>query len=150
MKIVTFMFINLAFAFLSCGNKTNETLPQVIEEIWIYNYFNAKGYTTASAYGQIIRLEEQNISKFKLEQNDLDSLCRIITESSPGIIFHTKWGGGLVFAEAILKDGKRLKIFISSDAISIEIGKNYWIKNEKNKKWLTDFKNRIIKSLGNL
>jgi hypothetical protein len=133
------MFIALNNA---CSQK-NKMKFEDINEIWVYDYFPLKGYTTAGAYGEIIRLERENAPKFKLEQNDVDSLCRILQESSIGKLFHNKWGGELVFAEVILKDGQRLMVFNSYNVISIEIGKNYWINDEKNKKWLFEFRDRI-------
>jgi hypothetical protein len=114
------------------------------QEIWIYNYFPLRGYTTAGAYGEIIRLEEENAPKFKLEQNDVDSLCCTLREALPEKLFHTKIGQNLIFAEVILKDGQRSMILITPYVISIEfIKKNYWIRDENNKQWLFEFRDRV-------
>lgn len=135
--------------FFSCRTVKNNTFPQAIqeiEEIWIYDYFSPGGYTTAGAYGQIIRLEKHNTPKFKLEQSDVDSLYRILQNASPYKFFHNKWPAPLIFAEVILKDGQRSMVFSTSDMISIEIiQKNYRINDENNKKWLFEFRDRIIK-----
>jgi hypothetical protein len=113
MKIMACLFINLALLFFACGNVKNDTLPQSIKEIWIYDYFNPGGYTTASAYGQIMRLEKANTPKFKLDQNDTDSLCRMIQKSSTLKLFYEKWACGLIFAEMILKNEQKIKYFLS-------------------------------------
>ena len=126
----------------ACAQQKNMKLED-IREIWVYDYFPARGYTTAGAYGEIIRLERENTPKFKLEQNDVDSLCRILRETSAGKLFHTKLGGELVFAEIILENGKNLKTIIGFNVISVDIGKNYWIKDEESRKWLEEFVNRV-------
>ena len=124
--------------------KILEKMPlEDTKEIWVYDYFPLSGYTTAGAYSEIIRLEEKNTHKFKLEQNDVDSLLRIMQEASPVKYFHNKWGSPLIFAEVILNDGQRLMIFNSYNVISIEIGKNYWINDEKGKEWLLEFRDRV-------
>jgi hypothetical protein len=135
--------------FNACAQQKKTRLEKMsledIKEIWIYNYFHPGGYTTAGTFGQIIRLEEKNVSKFKLEQNDVDSLCRILQETSPKKLPQTKIGQNLILAEAILKDGQRLMIFSTHNVIGIETGVSYWIKNDKDKEWLFEFRDRIIK-----
>jgi len=127
----------------ACAQQNNMKLED-IKEIWVYDYFHQRGYTTAGAYGQIIRLEEQNTPKFKLEQNDVDSLCRIMQEASTGKLFHTKWGVNILFAEIILKDGQKSMAFIGRYAISVDIvKKNYWVKDENSQKWLNEFIDRV-------
>jgi hypothetical protein len=144
MKIMTSLFINLALLFSACGSIKNDTLPQSIKEIWVYDYFDLRGYTTAGAYGKMIRLEEEGVSKFKLEKNDTDSLCRILQETLPGKLFHTKLGVELILGEIVLINGQKLKIIIASNVISVDVlKKNYWVKDERNLEWLDGFRNRI-------
>jgi len=142
-----FLFvISMSITLNACAQQNKKINFEDIKEIWVYDYFQPSGYTTAGAYGQMIRLERKNISKFKLEQSDVDSLCRIMQEASLLKFFHDKWGSRLIFAEIVLKDEQKLKIFIASNAISVEIGKNYLVKDEESRKWLDDFRNRIITS----
>ena len=146
MKIMICLFVNLALIFSSCGNNTpKDTLPQAIKEIWIYDYFLITGYTTAKAYGQINRLEEVNTPKFKLEQNDVDSLCRIMQETLSQKVFHTKVGQKIIFAEFVLQDGQKLKVFIARGLISVDCKKEYWVKDEKKKEWFVEIIDRIWK-----
>jgi hypothetical protein len=144
MKKSMFLFIiSMFIAFNACSQQDKMKFEN-IKEIWVYDYFPLRGYTTAGAYRGIIRLERENAPKFKLEQNDVDSLCRILRKALPGKLFHNKWGSPLVFAEVILKDGQRSMIFNSYDVISIEIiGKNYWVKDEQDKQWLFAFRDRV-------
>ena len=146
MKKSMFLFIiAISITFNACSQQ-NRMKIEDIKEIWVYDYFHPRGYTTAGAYGQIMRLEEQNIPKYKLEQNDVDSLLCIMKESTTSKLFHTKWGGNLILAELILKDEQNLMAFIGRYAISVDIiKKNYCIKDENSKKWLDDFINRIWK-----
>ena len=144
MKKLMFLFIiSMSMPINACTQHKKMNFED-IKEIWVYNYFQPSGYTTASAYGQIIRLEEKNTPKFKLEQSDVNSLCRIMREASSSKFFHDKWGGLLIFVELILKDGQKLKSFIGRYAISVEIGKTYLVKDEESRKWLDEFRNRII------
>ena len=106
---------------LNACSQQNKMKIEDIKEIWVYDYFHQRGYTTAAAYGQIIRLEEQHTDKFKLGQKDTDFLCRIMQESSSGKLFHTKWGVNLIFAELVLKDGEKIMAFIGRYAISVDV-----------------------------
>ena len=126
----------------ACAQK-NKMKFEEIKEIWIYDYFPLRGYTTAGAYGEIIRFEERKTPKFKLEQNDVDSLISIMRKASQGKFFHNKWGSPLIFAEVILTNGQRLMVFNSYNMISVETGKSYWIKDEQDKKWLFDFRDKM-------
>jgi len=145
MKKLTFLLIIIPMTLNACGQQNKMKLDD-IKEIWVYDYFPARGYTTAGAYGEIIRLEKKNTPRLKLEQSDVDSLCRILRETSPGKLFHTKWGGNLIFAELVLKNGQKIMAFIGRYAISVDIiKKNYWIKEEEDKKWLDEFIDRVRK-----
>jgi len=148
MKKTIFLFIILAMTLNACAQQKKTRLEKMpledTKEIWIYDYFPLSGYTTAGAYGEIIRLEEKSTPKFKLEQNDVDSLLCILQKASLTKYFHTKIGANLILAEVILKDGRRSMIIITPYVISVEfIQKNYWIRDEKNKQWLFEFRDRV-------
>ena len=147
MKKTIFLFIIIAMTLNACAQQKKNPLEknplEDTKEIWIYDYFPLSGYTTAGAYGEIIRLEKANTHKFKLKQNDVDSLLYIIREASPGKLFHNKWPGPLIFAEIILKNEQKIMVFIGRYAISVDIiKKNYWVK-EENKKWLDELIDRV-------
>jgi hypothetical protein len=130
--------------YLSCtGAKLVKVIPE-IDEVWVYNYFPSRGYTTASAYSEFNYLEENNIDKFKLSQNDVDTLYSIMSDAKVKKLFQTKTGQGVIFVEIITFDNQKLRTLICSpNLISINNQIDCWISNELQQKWLSDFKGRM-------
>jgi hypothetical protein len=123
-----------------------KTIPTVfnIKEIWVYNYFPQKGYTTASAYGEFRYLKDNNIEKIKLPQDDVDSLYRIMSDVKIKKMFQTKMGQGLLFAEIITVDNQNLRVIICApNLISINAQIDCWIRDERQQQWLSDFQKKM-------
>jgi len=139
--------MTLLLNFLSCTKSCQEKTDFfAIKEVWIYYYFDVKGYTTASASGQLKRLSESAVSKLKMEQSDVDSLSYFISKSQIKKIMPRKTGQNILFAEIITEDDKKLKIIICHSLITdFTNEKDYFIKDKEYQKWLIKFKERIIK-----
>lgn len=129
---------------LSCTSTEFAQVVPKIKEIWVYNYFTERGYTTASAYGEFRWLNENNIEKVKLSQRDVDTLCNIMSDAKVKKLFQTKMGQGVIFAEIITFDNQKLRTIICSpNLISINAQIDCWISNGLQQKWLSDFKERM-------
>lgn len=142
-----FLLLIMPMTLSACAQKNNIKIED-IKEIWVYDYFHPRGYTTAGAFGQIMRLEEEGVAKFKLDQSDTDSLCRILQETSSKKLFQTKTGQYLIFVEFVLENEQNLKAFIARGAISVDFKKDYIINDTTNRKWLINFIDRMYEEYG--
>jgi hypothetical protein len=144
MKRILFLIVTVMFATYNGCAQQNKMKTGDIKEIWVYDYFNPRGYTTAGAYSQFKEFDENNIFKFKLDQLDVDTLICIMSKAKAKKIFQTKMGGNLLFAEIITEKNIKLRTIICFNLISTGAMTDYWIKDEKHQKWLSDFRNRLI------
>jgi prefoldin subunit 5 len=118
-----------------------------IKMLYVFDYFQIKGYTTAGAYTHFDDMIKQNVAKIEAEQEDCNQLNQILKGIKPKKHTQTKFGIENVFIEI-----KTEKCFIravigigSSSMVVTDLTnyKEYWIKDKEQQKWLTEFINKI-------
>lgn len=137
----TLTLIILSMITTSCA-KTQEM--EEIKMLYVFDYFQTKGYTTATTFTQFDDLIKQNIAKIKVEQEDCNHLNYILKGIKSKRHTQTKLGIDNVFIE--LKTEKNtIKAVICSFELVLDLTnyKEYWIKDKEQQKWLTEFINKI-------
>ena len=151
MKKRLFLAIIIMFTVSNGGAQQNKMKMEDIKEIWVYDYFDTKGYTRGEVYRKFQELENEKVSKIKLEQIFVNSLKNMLVYSaiyrkSP----HGKCGTQLVFAQFILRENISRKIIINSIGIEDYFAGNrqyYFVDNHnRNDKtlWLNNYFYKII------
>jgi hypothetical protein len=136
--------MTLLFNLLSCI-EFNDEMPK-IKEIWIYDYFEAGGFTTAGALGQFREFQEKNVLKFQLSQPDVDSLCYIIVASKSKKSFQTKVGQNILFIEFVTENNMSIRAIICQNGAIDTFNQVYLIENVEHQQWLSEFTDRMIAS----
>lgn len=137
----TLTLIILSMITTSCA-KTQEV--EEIKMLYVFDYFQTKGYTTATAFTQFDVLIKQNVVKIQAEQKDCNHLNYILKSIKSKKHTQTKLGIDNVFIE--LKTEKdTIKAVICSSELVLDLSnyKEYWIKDKEQQKWLTEFINKI-------
>lgn len=122
--------------------KTQEV--EEIKMLYVFDYFQTKGYTTATAFTQFDDLIKQNVVKIQAEQKNCNHLNYILKSIRSKKHTQTKLGIDNVFIE--LKTEKdTIKAVICSSELVLDLSnyKEYWIKDKEQQKWLTEFINKI-------
>jgi hypothetical protein len=152
MKAMICLFISLIFNTLTfSGLENKKVISDTIKEVWIYDYFENRGYTVGSAYRQFEELEKGDVFKFKVDSLEISSLQNILSTSDIQKQFYGKLGKCILFTEIITNDDKVLKIAILNDMIIDYTGKNgiykyYMIKERKYQEWLLKFREKVLSS----
>jgi len=140
MKYLLCVLVALSVSFyVKSQNKMNE-----IKEIWIYDYFEERGFTTGGAYSHFEDMKETNTSKFKLEKEDMDSLICILSKAKVKKLFPGKTGTFILFAEFVYIDNSVSKVTIQTNSLrNYTLNKDYWIKDFEHQKWIVGFKSKM-------
>jgi hypothetical protein len=118
MKPCILVLINLVFLCCATPKKMGK-----INSMFILNYFEPRGYTTSGAYTHFDDMIKQNINKINLNQDDCSHFNNIIKNIKPKKHFQTKFGGGLIFAEALV-DNRSTRIIVASDNLIVDLTNN--------------------------
>lgn len=151
MKKISFLITIIVslIVFNGCSQRIRLNINE-IQEIWVYEHFESRGYTTAGIARKFHELEVDNIIKFRLDNLFVDSLKDFLLNSATTRkVFQEKTGQNLVFSQFVMKDGSTCNIIINSTGIVDYFGGHtafYFIDNERKKNktlWTKNFFNRI-------
>jgi hypothetical protein len=146
------LFLNtliILITFNGCAQQDKMKIED-IKEIWVYDYFNPRGYTTAGVAHKFQDLENNQTAKIQLDSTFVESLKNMLFYSSAiRKTFQEKTGQNLIFAQFVMKDGGVRKIIINSIGIVDYFAGNiayFFIDNsDKNNKtlWLNNYYGKI-------
>lgn len=120
---------------------------QEIQEIWVYEYFNTAGYTTASLWSKFKELEkDKNVIKFKLEPTIVQSLRDKLQYARTRKVFQEKTGQKIIFSQFVMDDGSVRNIIITPNGmIDFYVEKKAYFFTDKFKQgWLDEYYNKIL------
>lgn len=134
------ILIIISTFIISC--KTPQGMGE-INKIYVFDSFEKRGYTTAGAYTHFNDMIEKKIDKTEISQEECKQFNLILKNIRPRNHFQTKFGGGLIFVEALI-DQKLTRIIIASDNLIVDLTNNcnYNIKDITDKQWLSEFINK--------
>ncbi len=135
MKKTILLIISLSI--MSC--KTPKGIDE-INKIYVYNFFDKKGYSTAGAYTQFNDMLNNKIIKIEISPKDCEQFNQILKKIKPRHHFQTKFGGNLIFVEALV-NLKIMRIIIPSDNLIVDLTNNcnYNVEILQDKQWLNEF-----------
>ena len=142
MKTLTLIILSMITTLCA---KTQEV--EEIEMLYVFDYFQIKGYTTAGAYTHFDDMIKQNVAKIEAKQEDCKQLNHILKSIKSKKHFQTKFGIENVFIE-IKTEKSVIRAVIGFGSSSMVVTdltnyKEYWIKDMEQQKWLTEFINKI-------
>lgn len=139
MKLLVLVFIPIVVSFCSRSQEMVE-----IERMYVYNYFQIRGYSTAGARTQFDDLVKMNVEKIEVQQEDLRQINAIFKKIKSRHHNQTKLGIENVFIELNV-EGKILKIVFGSPDFIVDLSNNqeYLIKDKEHKKWIMQFINKL-------
>lgn len=150
MKKILLLIVSILFTTISGCAQQKKMKIEDVDEIWIYAQRDSLGYTTAGVARRFLELEENNITKYKLEPFFVDSLKNMLFYSSKSRrVFQEKTGQNLIFSQFVMKDGSTRNIIINSVGIvDYFVGNTAsYFKDDKNQKdqtlWRNNFFNKI-------
>ena len=138
--MVKIILIIISIFFLSC--KTPQKIGE-IKKIYVFDSFKERGYTTAGAYTHFNDMVEKKINKTEISFEDCKQFNLILKNIKPKNHLQTKFGGGLIFVEAMI--GQKLtRIIIASDDLIVDLTNNcnYKLNDRTDKEWLSAFLNK--------
>ena len=126
------LFICTLFGQFSCSAQNDIN----ISKINLYKVEDrGKGYTTASAYGQFVKFDE-NIKSVLIDDIDINIIQDIINKSKTRSLRHGKTGLNVLFLTMYFdKDSSFHKIILCQNNCFIDFTskKEYWIKEDEHK-----------------
>lgn len=140
------LIISVVF-LLHCKNVQKVMQVQEIQEIWVYEYFNTAGYTTASLWSKFKELEkDKNVIKFKLEPTIVQSLRDKLQYARTRKVFQEKTGQKIIFSQFVMDDGSVRNIIITPNGmIDFYVEKKAYFFTDKFKQgWLDEYYNKIL------
>lgn len=151
MKRILFLIILTMFITLKVCAQQNRMLIEDVKEIWVYDYFESKGYTTAGIAHRFHDLEkDSNIIKFKLDSIFVESLKNILLHSARiRETFQEKTGQNLIFAQFVIKDGSIRNIINSIGVVDYFIDhKAYYFVDDSDKMyWRNNYYGRLMEMI---
>jgi hypothetical protein len=128
------LFFTLYFLFVSNHERKN------LKEVFVYKYLTTTGYSNASALYELNKLQENKTESFKITQIEKDSLVVILNNSKIKKMRPTKLGMNVLFCKINDQNNITSQIIINTAIIrNFTDKKDYWIKNEEDRKWLHNF-----------
>jgi hypothetical protein len=110
-----------------------------IQEMWVYNYSETRGYTSGGAVRQFEILENKN-DKQKMNKEDLNSIQNIIFKSKVKKLFPSKTGTNLLFLQIIDTNHISANVIVNYGCIrDFTNRKDYWITDKNDQEWLALF-----------
>ena len=113
------------------------------DSLWIYEYYKTGGFTTVAAINEFVNLEKENHKKNSFET---DMLNKVLSRAIVKRHFQTKLGSWPQKLFCLGKSGGQIhKILLVGPDLIIDFTekKNYWIKNEDDKKWAEGLLNKV-------
>ena len=102
-----------------------------IENVFMYQYFNEKGYTNSEAYAMFKQLNTDETPQKKLNTAQVETLKEIIVNSKQKDLFPGKTGVDVLFFIITDAEGGENIILLSSNLLrDYTNSKDYWV-NEK-------------------
>jgi hypothetical protein len=148
-KILFLNTLIMLITFNGCAQQ-NKIKIEDIKEIWVYDYFNPRGYTTSGVAHKFQDLENNQTAKIQLDSTFVDSLKNMLFYSSATRkTFQEKTGQNLIFAQFVMNDGGVRKIIINSIGIvDYFVGNTAYFftdNSEKNNKtlWLDNYYSKM-------
>lgn len=127
------LFICTLFGQFSCYAQNDINISKInlykIEDL-------GKGYTTASAYGQFVKIEDENIESVLIDDIDINIIQNIINKSKTRNLHHEKTGLNVLFLTAYFDcDSSFHKMVLCQNNCFIDFTskKEYWIKEDEHK-----------------
>ena len=118
-----------------------------IKNLFVFDYFKTKGYTTATAFTQFDDLIKNKVTKIKAEQVDCIHFYSILKGIKSKKHYQTKLGTDNIFIELITEKSIIKAVICSSELIlDLTNNKEYWIKDKEQQKWLIEFLSKIKNS----
>lgn len=142
MKTLTLIILSMITSLVTKSQGMGE-----IKILYVFDYFQIKGYTTAGAYTHFDDMIKQNVAKIEAKQEDCSQLNQILKGVKSKKHSQTKFGIENVFIE--IKTEKciiRAVIGIGSSFVVItdlSNYKEYWIKDNEQQKWITEFISKL-------
>jgi hypothetical protein len=146
MKKILLSIIIIMFVTINGCAQQNKMKIENIQEIWVYDYFNPKGYTRGEVYRKFQELENNKIAKIQLDPVFVDSLkSMLIYSAKHKKLLPSKCGQNLIFTQFILKDNSsRYIIFGTNGVFDYFVGiMGYFFIDDSDKKnetlWINKF-----------
>jgi len=114
-----------------------------IDSIHIYNHFPERGFTTAGLWTELQKLKKERVGLISLSYEDSKTIEKIINESVAKKQGQTKTGGGACFGTCQIGTESIDIILLNNLVVDMTNHNDYWIKDERNKKILSDLIARI-------
>lgn len=132
---------------LHCKSVQKVVPIQEIQEIWVYEYFNITGYTTASLWSKFAELEkDKNVIKFKLAPTTVQSLKNRLQYARTRKVFQEKTGQKIIFCQFVMNDGCVRNIIITPNGMIDYYAekKAYYFTDKFKQEWLDEYYNKIL------
>ncbi|MDR1054415.1 MAG: hypothetical protein LBL90_00960 [Prevotellaceae bacterium] len=118
MKKILLSIIIIIFVTINGCAQQNKMKIEDIQEIWVYDYFNSKGYTQGAAQRKFQELENNKTAKIQLDPVFVDSLkSMLIYSAKHKKLPQGKYEQNLIFTQFILKDSSSRNIIIGSGGV---------------------------------
>jgi hypothetical protein len=153
MKRILFLIVVVMSATFNGSAQQNKMKIDDIKEIWVYDYFSPRGYTTAGIAHKFHDLEYDNIMKFKLDSIFVDSLKNMLYSTTTRKVFQEKTGQNLIFAQFVMKNNSVRNIIICSVGIvDYFVGYTaYFFKNDTSSEnktlWVKNFYGTLMNKI---
>jgi hypothetical protein len=109
------LIIIIMFTLYNGCAQQNKMKIEEIMEIWVYDYFDTKGYTRGEVYRKFQELEIEKKSKFIVDSTFTNSMKKMLLHSARAKkLLHGKCGTQLIFAKFVMKDNSSRNIIICS------------------------------------
>ncbi|MDR0763622.1 MAG: hypothetical protein LBF01_03910 [Bacteroidales bacterium] len=150
-KILFLITLIMLVIFNGCAEQNKMKIEDIVD-VWIYDYFDTKGYTVGEVYRKFRMLEDSKTSKIQLNFTFVDSLKNMLMYSAKcKRLLPSKCGTKLIFTQFVMKDGSSRNIIINSVGV-VDYFTGYMIyfftdsSDKKDKTlWMNDFWGKIIK-----
>lgn len=143
------LFISiLLISFTGCSPKNVMDIEN-IKEIWVYDSFISRGYTTAGAASEFQKMEnDYSTHKFKLDTIFVESMKnKLLSSAKTRNTLQGKTGQKLLFAQFVMNDGHIRNIVLNSvGVVDYFVGhKLYYFVEESDKRfWMDNYYDRLI------
>ncbi len=107
------------------------------QEIVIYKYFNSKGFTSAEAKTQL-KLLKRDSSFIQISNIKTLEFSEILKRAKIKKTFPNKLGKKILFAKISMNNEKYI-IITRNSITDFDEMRTYWIKNEKDLQWMSQF-----------
>ena len=108
-------------------------------KIEMYEFYNPRGYTTASAYGTFTQLDERQTNKYLLDSLSTERISAILSRARIKRMKQSKTGLNLLFFRFTLQDGNpshRVCLHQNNCFTDFDSKIVFWIDDEADRLWL--------------